>query len=139
MPAEALKGLTDSTGGGHWGAVRAGGAAADGAGAWSAAAGGRNEKRSTWVGATWLGPVGSGGGPNGLDSADEEVNAEGAAEGGLLNGDGVDSIGLCGVGGISGSSVGAGAEAGRSTENTDWHLRQRTRAPCTGILSSAMT
>jgi hypothetical protein len=71
-----------------------------------------------------------------LDSAEEDVNADGAAAGGPANGDGVcvkgegsaaggaangDGVWVnsCGVGGISGSSEGAGACADRSTENTD--------------------
>ena len=75
-------------------------------------------------------------------------NGEGSAAGGarngedpeVVNGDGGSSgVRAWGVGGIKGRSVGAAVGAGRSTENTDWHFRQRTRAPCTGILSSAMT
>lgn len=46
--------------------------------------------------------------------------------------------GAWGEGGISGSSTGVGGCAVFETEKTAWHLRHRTRAPCIGILSSAI-
>src|SRR6185503_6688071 len=134
MPAEGLNGDTAGAGAANAGA---------GGGGATAGPGEPNEKRSTSVGA--IGVLGSSvlGGSNGFCSAVEPNGASGDA-GGEENGFDLSNAGSggaggagCGVGGIKGSSVGAAA-GGRSTENTSEHLRQRTRAPCTGILSSAM-
>src|SRR2546426_944816 len=96
-----------------------------------------------------LGDAPIGGAGAGEGDAGEAGSAIGAREGVAREADdpekgagaaGAAGAGAWGVGGIRGSSDGVGGNAGadRSMEKTAWHLRQRTRAPWIGILSSAI-
>ena len=92
---------------------------------------------ATGDGMDGAGSAAGGGGGGVMDG----TRAAGGGGGGIMDGAGSAGVwpgaGLVssGVGGIRGRGEG---EGGPGTWKTAWHLRQRTRAPCGGIFSSAM-